>query len=139
MLRGDSVIDDSGAYAVLTEQGSSASQMTAANVMVAICKAIRLCMTSSRRSISLHSGKIGRTLPDCSEFQRQTVQIYGYVFHDRNGQNHGQILKNRLFLLNEIYMLTRLPDYCGYWDFDGRKYQTGNASLCTVRKGLFRH
>ena len=30
MLRGDTVKDDSGAYAVFTEQGSSASQMTAA-------------------------------------------------------------------------------------------------------------
>ena len=33
MLRGDTVKDDSGAYAVFTEQGSSASQMTAAKVM----------------------------------------------------------------------------------------------------------
>ena len=32
VLRGDIVIDDSGCYAVLTEQGSSASQMTAAKV-----------------------------------------------------------------------------------------------------------
>ena len=30
VLRGDIVKDDSGSYAVLTEQGSSASQMTAA-------------------------------------------------------------------------------------------------------------
>ena len=33
MLRGDIVNDDSGTYAVFTEQGSSASQMTAAKVM----------------------------------------------------------------------------------------------------------
>ena len=33
MLRGDIAKDDSGSYAVLTDQGSSASQMTAANVM----------------------------------------------------------------------------------------------------------
>ena len=33
VLRGDLVKDDSGSYAVLTEQGSSASQMTAAKVM----------------------------------------------------------------------------------------------------------
>ena len=33
MLRSDIVKDDSGSYAVLTEQGSSASQMTAAKVM----------------------------------------------------------------------------------------------------------
>ena len=33
VLRGDIVKDDSGAYAVFTEQGSSASQMSAAKVM----------------------------------------------------------------------------------------------------------
>ena len=33
VLRGDIAKDDSGAYAVFTEQGSSASQMTAAKVM----------------------------------------------------------------------------------------------------------
>ena len=33
VLRGDMVKDDSGSYAVFTEQGSSASQMTAAKVV----------------------------------------------------------------------------------------------------------
>ena len=33
VLRGDFVKDDSGAYAIFTEQGSSASQMTASKVM----------------------------------------------------------------------------------------------------------
>ena len=33
VLRGDIVKDDSGSYAVFTEQGSSASQMTKAKVM----------------------------------------------------------------------------------------------------------
>ena len=38
VLRGDVVKDDSGAYAVFTEQGSSASQMTAAKVMDVIAR-----------------------------------------------------------------------------------------------------
>ena len=33
VFRGDIVKDDSGSYAILTEQGSSASQMTSAKVM----------------------------------------------------------------------------------------------------------
>ena len=33
VLRGDIVKDNSGSYAVFTEQGSSASQMTAAKIM----------------------------------------------------------------------------------------------------------
>ena len=38
VLRGDLVKDDSGAYAVFAEQGSSASQMTAAKVMDVIAR-----------------------------------------------------------------------------------------------------
>ena len=38
VLRGDNVKDDAGSYAVFTEQGSSASQMTAAKKMVFISR-----------------------------------------------------------------------------------------------------
>ena len=38
MLRGDTVTDDSGFYVALTEQGSSASHMTAAKVMDVIAR-----------------------------------------------------------------------------------------------------
>ena len=38
VLRGDIVKDDSGSHAVFTEQGSSASQMTAAKVMEIISR-----------------------------------------------------------------------------------------------------
>ena len=38
MLRGDKVKDDSCSHAVFTEQGSSASQMTAANVTGVIAR-----------------------------------------------------------------------------------------------------
>ena len=38
VLRGDTVKDDSGSYAVFTEQGSSASQMTAAKIMEIISR-----------------------------------------------------------------------------------------------------
>ena len=37
-LRGDIVKDDSGSYAVFTEQGSSVSQMTAAKIMAIISR-----------------------------------------------------------------------------------------------------
>ena len=38
MLRGDSVKDDSRTYTVFTEQGSSASQMSLANVMDGVAR-----------------------------------------------------------------------------------------------------
>ena len=51
VLRGDIVKDDSGSYAVFTEQGSSASQMTAAKVMDIISRLPACARPSSRRSI----------------------------------------------------------------------------------------
>ena len=47
VLREDIVKDDSGAYAVFTEQGSSASQMTAAKIMDVIACLPGLRWTSS--------------------------------------------------------------------------------------------
>ena len=60
VLRGDIVKDNSGSCAVFTEQGSSASQMTAAKIMDIHLQIARLRWTSSRRSISLHPSKNGR-------------------------------------------------------------------------------
>ena len=57
VLRGDIVKDNSGSYAVFTEQGSSASQMTAAKIMDIISRCL-LRWTSSRRSIGLYQVKM---------------------------------------------------------------------------------
>ena len=58
VLRGDIVKDDSGSYAAFTEQGSSASQMTAAKVMDIISRPPGY--TRRRCSIRLHPGQNGR-------------------------------------------------------------------------------
>ena len=60
LLRGDIVKDDSGSYAVFTEQGPSVSQMTAAKVMVMKLRLSTCRRTCSRHSIRLHSGQNGR-------------------------------------------------------------------------------
>ena len=60
VLRGGIVKDNSGSYAVFTEQGSSASQMTAAKIMDIISRLPGLRWTSSRRSIGLYPGENGR-------------------------------------------------------------------------------
>ena len=54
VLRGDIVKDNLGSYAVFTEQGSSASQMTYH------LQIVWLRWTSSRRSISLYPSENGR-------------------------------------------------------------------------------
>ena len=58
VLRGDIVKDDSGSYAVFTEQGSSASQMTAAKDHGYYLQIAGLRWTSSRRSISLYPSEM---------------------------------------------------------------------------------
>ena len=60
VLRGDTVKDDSGSYAVFTEQGSSASQMTAAKSHGYHLQIARVRWTSSRRSIGLYPSENGR-------------------------------------------------------------------------------
>ena len=57
-------------------------------------------------------------LPDCSEFQSQSVQICRYVFHHRNGPNQEQTLKIQWFLLNEICTDTNSLHYCGKKQFE---------------------
>ena len=56
VLRGDIVKDDSGSCAVFTEQGSSASQMTAAKVMDVIAR-----------------------LPDCAGQAADAVSAYAHL------------------------------------------------------------
>ena len=58
MLRGDIVKDDSGAYAVFTEQGLSASQMTAVKIMNFIAR-LTGCDGQAADAVSAYSGKIG--------------------------------------------------------------------------------
>ena len=66
VVRGDIVKDDSGSYAVFTEQGSSASQMTAAKIM---------------DIISRLPGCDGQAADAVSAFTRN-VQTFGFVCHD---------------------------------------------------------
>ena len=54
VLRGDIVEDDSGSYAVFTEHGSSASQMTAAKVMDIITRLPR-CAGQSADVVSAYT------------------------------------------------------------------------------------
>ena len=73
----DIVKDDSGSYALLTEQGSSASQMTAARVMDFI-SSLPGCA-----GICLHPGQNGRCTITVKKFPNQNVQIFGYVYQNK--------------------------------------------------------
>ena len=60
VLRGDIVKDNSGSYAVFTEQGSSALQMTAAKVMDIISRLPGCAGQAAGRSICTNPGQKGR-------------------------------------------------------------------------------
>ena len=58
VLRGDIAKDDSGAVAVFTEQGSSASQMTGAKAMDVIAR-LPDCDGQAADAVSAYTGKTG--------------------------------------------------------------------------------
>ena len=70
VLRGDIVKDDSGSYAVFTEQGSSASQNDRRQNHGYHLQIAKLRWTSSRRSISLYPSEKWKMLTNCSKFQK---------------------------------------------------------------------
>ena len=103
VLRGDIVKDDSGSYAVFTEQGSSASQMTAAKIMDIISR-LPGCDGQAADAVSAYTQvKNG----GCS----RNVQTFGFIYHDTNGLNHGPVWKIQSFLLNEICMVILWQDF----------------------------
>ena len=115
--------------------GSSASQMTAAKVMFVIAR-LPDCARQAPTQYPLTTKLRWRMLQDCSDFRGPNVQIYGSVFHDTNGPNHGQSLTIQWFLLNRICTDTHLLASCGKdsskkfnWDVDGQKYRVGNVCL----------
>ena len=55
VLRGDIVKDNSGSYAVFTEQGSSASQMTAAKIMDIIISRLPGCDGQAADAVSAYT------------------------------------------------------------------------------------
>ena len=113
VLRGDIVKDDSGSYAVFTEQGSSASQMTAAKITEIISRlpgcdgqaadAVSACAQVKMEDAHklLKNSKIGvsRHL-DSSTTQQMAL-------------NHGPVWKTQSFLLKGICMVILWQDYCG--------------------------
>ena len=78
------------------------------------------------------------------KIQNRSVQTFGFVYHDTNGQNHGPVWKTQSFLLSEICAVIFWQDYYGkgnlrksYWNMDGGIFQIGNVSLFIVKKDSY--
>ena len=111
-VRGDIVKDDSGSYAVFTEQGSSASQMTAAKIMDIISR-LPGCNGQAADAISAKTQVKMEDAHKLLKKQNRSVQIFGFVYHDTNGLNHGPVWKTQSFLLKGICTVILWQDYYG--------------------------
>ena len=134
VLRGAIVKDDSGSYAVFTEQGSSASQMTAAKIMDIISR-LPPCDGQAAEAVSAKTQEKLKMLTNYKKIKNRSVQTFGFVYQDTNGPNHGPVWKTQLFLLRGICTVILWQDYYGkgnlrksYRNMVGRKFQIGNAS-----------
>ena len=144
VFRGDIVKDDSGSYAVFTEQGSSASQMTAAKIMDSISR-LPGCAGQAADAVSAYTQVKMEDAPKLfKKIQNRNVQTFGFVHHETNGRKHGPVWKTQSFLLSDIFMVILWQDCYGkgnlrksYWSTFGRRFPIGNAYSYTVKKGFF--
>ena len=113
VLQGDIVKDDSGSYAVFTEQGSSASQMTAAKIMDIISRLSGFDGQAADAVSAYTQVKNGRWSQIIGKFPNRSVQTVGFVYHDTNGLNHGPKWKTQSFLLNGICTVILWQDHYG--------------------------
>ena len=142
VLRGDIVKDDSGSYAVFAEQGSSASQMTAAKIMDIISR-LPGCDGQAADAISAYTQGKMEDAHKLNKFQNRSIQTFGFVYHDTNGQNHGPVWKTQLFLLSGSCTVILWQDCYkkgnlrkSYCSAVGRRFPIGTAYSCTVKKGF---
>ena len=136
VLRGDIVKDDSGSHAVFTEQGSSASQMTAAKVMDIISR-LPGCDGEAADAVSAFTQV---KMEDAHKIIENSKIGVSRHFDTSTTTQLAKILvqygTNQSFLLNEICMVIHSQDHCGKgnsrklcWSTDGKKFHIGNACL----------
>ena len=97
VLRGDIVKDDSGSYAVFTEQVSSSSQMTATTVMDIISR-LPGCAGQAVSAYTQVKMEAAPKLLNISKSECPDI----WVYHDTHGLNHGPVWKTQSFLLKGI-------------------------------------
>ena len=94
----------------------------------------RMRRTSSERSVSLHPSQKWKMHRRYFKFPSQNVQIFGYVYRNTSGLNHGPAWKTQPFFLSEICTVSFWQDYYGkgnsrkfHWNTVGRRFQSWNV------------
>ena len=111
VLRSDIVKDDSGSCAVFAEQGSSASQMTAAKVMD-VKAGLRGCARQAAHAVSACSQVKIEDVPSLF-LKNSKVRMSSYLETSTETQMAGPAWKTQWFLLCEICMVIFWQDYYG--------------------------
>ena len=134
VLRGDTVKDDSGSYAVFTEQGSSASQMTAAKIMDIISR-LPGCAGQAADAVSAYTWVKMEDAPKLLKIPKSECPDI-WIRLPRH--------KFQSFLLNEICMVILWQDYYGKGNLRksccnmaGRKFPNWECLFVHREKGLF--
>ena len=114
VLRGDTVKDNSGSYAVFTELGSSASQMTAAKIMDIISRLLG-CDGQAPDAVSAYTQvkkEDAHKLLKISKSECPDIWIR-LPRHKWPKSYHGPAWKTQSFLLSEICTVILWQDCCG--------------------------
>ena len=112
MLQGDIVKDDSGSYAVFTEQDSSASQMTAAEVMDDIAR-LQGSAGQAADPESAHTQVKMEDAPRLLKLPKSECRDIWIRLPRHRWQKSWSNIEDLVVLLNEIGMVTLLSDCCG--------------------------
>ena len=143
VLRGDIVKDDSGSYAAFTEQGSSASQMTAAKVIAVIARLPDCDGQAADEIICLHSCKTGGCPNIAQNSKVRMSRFLGTLSTTQVAQHHGHTLKIQWFLVNDICTGTHLRYFLGkdssrkfYWSLDGKTVPNWEFPCVYRKQGL---
>ena len=113
VLRGDIVKYDSGSYAVFIEQGSSASQMTAAKIMDIISRLSGCAGQASDAVSACTKVKNGRCSKIIENSQIRMSRHLDSSTTTQNGLNHGPVWKTLSFFLSEIFTVILWQDCYG--------------------------
>ena len=112
VLRGDIVKDDSGSFAVFTEQGSSASQMTAAKIMDIISR-LPGCDGQAADAVSAYTHVKMEGAPKLLKIPKSECPDVWTRLPRHKWPKSCPVSKTPLFLLNEICMVILWQDYYG--------------------------
>ena len=140
VLRGDIVKDDSGSYAVFTEQGSSASQMTAAKIMDIISR-LPGCDGQAADAVSAYTRVKMENVPKLLKIPKSECPDIGIRLPRHKWPKSWSSIEDQSFLLNEIYMVIFWQDCYGkgnsrkfYYSTVGKRFPIGNACSYIVKK-----